>query len=165
MWFEVKKGSITLWDEELFQYHILQVQTWKFLRQARIFFSQSLNQFNHSVNKSWYLIISIIKIISLWIYGTYSFVIDKTTIQNIPLMTWFPLSFPSLEMPLGSHLRWLVPSNFLEYYHYFFYPLSADQPALNGHNLYGKHQPEVFACLPLKHMLRVSIKTNVCSLF
>lgn len=111
MWFEVKKGSITLWDEELFQYHILQVQTWKFLRQARIFFSQSLNQFNHSVNKSWYLIISIIKIISLWIYGTYSFVIDKTTIQNIPLMTWFPLSFPSLEMPLGSHLRWLVPSN------------------------------------------------------
>lgn len=112
MWFEVKKGSITLWDEELFQYHILQVQTWKFLRQARIFFSQSLNQFNHSVNKSWYLIISIIKIISLWIYGTYSFVVDKTTIQNIPLMTWFPLSFPSLEMPLGSHLRWLVPSNF-----------------------------------------------------
>lgn len=113
MWFEVKKGSITLWDEELFQYHILQVQTWKFLRQARIFFSQSLNQFNHSVNKSWYLIISIIKIISLWIYGTYSFVIDKTTIQNIPLMTWFPLSFPSLEMPLGlSHLRWPVPSNF-----------------------------------------------------
>lgn len=111
MWFEVKKGSITLWDEELFQYHILQVQTWKFLRQARIFFSQSLNQFNHSVNKSWYLIISIIKIISLWIYGTCSFVIDKTTIQNIPLMTWFPLSFPSLEMPLGSHLRWLVPSN------------------------------------------------------
>lgn len=111
MWFEVKKGSITLWDDELFQYHILQVQTWKFLRQARIFFSQSLNQFNHSVNKSWYLIISIIKIISLWIYGTYSFVIDKTTIQNIPLMTWFPLSFPSLEMPLGSHLRWLVPSN------------------------------------------------------
>lgn len=112
MWFEVKKGSITLWDEELFQYHILQVQTWKFLRQARIFFSQSLNHFNHSVNKSWYLIISIIKIISLWIYGTYSFVIDKTTIQNIPLITWFPLSFPSLEMPLGSHLRWLVPSNF-----------------------------------------------------
>lgn len=112
MWFEVKKGSITLWDEELFQYHILQVQTWPFLRQARIFFSQSLNQFNHSVNKSWYLIISIIKIISLWIYGTYSFVIDKTTIQNIPLMTWFPLSFPSLEMPLGSHLRWLVPSKF-----------------------------------------------------
>lgn len=112
MWFEVKKGSITLWDEDLFQYHILQVQTWQFLRQARIFFSQSLNQFNHSVNKSWYLIISIIKIISLWIYGTYSFVIDKTTIQNIPLMTWFPLSFPSLEMPLGlSHLRWLVPSN------------------------------------------------------
>lgn len=111
MWFEVKKGSITLWDEELFQYHILQVQTWPFLRQARIFFSQFLNQFNHSVNKSWYLIISIIKIISLWIYGTYSFVIDKTTIQNIPLMTWFPLSFPSLEMPLGSHLRWLVPSN------------------------------------------------------
>lgn len=111
MWFEVKKGSITLWDEELFQYHILQVQTWKFLRQARIFFSQSLNQFNHSVNKSWYLIISIIKIISLWIYVTYSFVIDKTTIQNIPLMTWFPLSFLSLEMPLGSHLRWLVPSN------------------------------------------------------
>lgn len=112
MWFEVKKGSITLWDEDLFQYHILQVQTWPFLRQARIFFSQSLNQFNHSVNKSWYLIISIIKIISLWIYGTYSFVIDKTTIQNIPLMTWFPLSFPSLEMSLGSHLRWLVPSNF-----------------------------------------------------
>lgn len=112
MWFKVKKGSITLWDEDLFQYHILQVQTWKFLRQARIFFSQSLNQFNHSVNKSWYLIISIIKIISLWIYGTYSFVIDKTTIQNIPLMTWFPLSFPSLEMPLGSHLRWPVPSNF-----------------------------------------------------
>lgn len=113
MWFEVKKGSITLWDEEeLFQYHILQVQTWKFLRQARIFFSQSLNQFNHSVIKSWYQIISIIKIFPLWIYGTYSFVIDKTTIQNIPLMTWFPLSFPSLEMPLGSHLRWLVPSNF-----------------------------------------------------
>lgn len=113
MWFEVKKGSITLWDEELFQYHILQVQTWKFLRQARIFFSQFLNQFNHSLIKSWYMyqIISIIKIISLWIYGTYSFVIDKTTIQNIPLMTWFPLSFPSLEMPLGSHLRWLVPSN------------------------------------------------------
>lgn len=111
MWFEVKKGSITLWDEDLFQYHILQVQTWPFLRQARIFFSQFLNQFNHSVIKSWYLIISIIKIISLWIYGTYSFVIDKTTIQNIPLMTWFPLSFPSLEMPLGSHLRWLVPSN------------------------------------------------------
>lgn len=111
MWFEVKKGSFTLWDVELFQYHILQVQTWKFLRQARIFFSQSLNQFNHSVIKSWYLIISIIKIISLWIYGTYSFVIDKTTIQNIPLMTWFPLSFPLLEMPLGSHLRWLVPSN------------------------------------------------------
>lgn len=94
MWFEVKKGSITLWDEELYQYHILQVQTWQFLRQARIFFSQSLNQFNHSVIKSWYLIISIIKIISLWIYGTCSFVIDKTTIQNIPLMTWFPLSFP-----------------------------------------------------------------------
>lgn len=112
MWFEVKKGSITLWDVELFQYHILQVQTWPFLRQARIFFSQFLNQFNHSVIKSWYLIISIIKIILLWIYGTYSFVIDKTTIQNIPLMTWFPLSFPSLEMPLGSHLRWLVPSNF-----------------------------------------------------
>lgn len=76
-----------------------------------------------------------------------------------------PSIFPiSLEMPLGSHLRWLVPSNFLEY-HYFFYPLSADQPALKGHNLYGKHQPEVFACLPLKHMLRVSINTNVCSLF
>lgn len=114
MWFEVKKGSITLWDEELFQYHILQVQTWPFLRQARIFFSQFLNQFNHSLIKSWYMyqIISIIKIISLWIYSTYSFVIDKTTIQNIPLMTWFPLSFPSLEMPLGSHLRWLVPSNF-----------------------------------------------------
>lgn len=114
MWFEVKKGSITLWDEDLFQYHILQVQTWPFLRQARIFFSQFLNQFNHSLIKSWYMyqIISIIKIISLWIYSTYSFVIDKTTIQNIPLMTWFPLSFPSLEMPLGSHLRWLVPSNF-----------------------------------------------------
>lgn len=113
MWFEVKKGSITLWDEELFQYHILQVQTWPFLRQARIFFSQFLNQFNHSVIKSWYQIISIIKIFSLFLNLLKALLLIKQEYKMYTPNDLIPSIFPiSLEMPLGSHLRWLVPSNF-----------------------------------------------------